>query len=405
MRVSMLAVTLLVLAAACGSDGTDGPVVVGGATAVSAGIDGTCAIGTSGGLACWGSVPTGTPEDTSAGAPDALGAVPISTPIDLISVSLSRGIGSNSGCVVGTDNQAYCWGYLSASDQGQLLGDGIEALPGFTGMSSISVGQYVLCGTRTDRGVRCVGWYTGGGRGTDSIADPNAFDLTPNVLKPATTAFGTAIGGQFGCAVRTDSLVACWGDRHGGRLGGAAGDTLQNCGDEGAAWCQPGPAPIAGGVKYRQVAANQISACAVRISGGVDCWGRKMGVEVTGFTGLQCNPTDACLYTPTAITLPGAATRVGVGGNHACALLTTGDVYCWGDNSVGELGRPGDSSPTPVLVSGGFTFVTLSVGSGHTCAIEAGSGAIGCWGDNTWGQLGDGTQVNRDHPVAVVAGE
>ncbi|HVX88420.1 MAG TPA: hypothetical protein VG940_05790 [Gemmatimonadales bacterium] len=402
---SLIIIPLLALAAACGSDnGPNGPPAIVGATLVSAGWDGTCAIGGSGGLACWGAAPTGTDADTGAGA-DLLGALSIPTPIDLIALSLDRDFAPGTGCAVGSTGQAYCWGAIYQSDVGQSIGAGIQPLSGFTSMGSIALGQHVVCGTRTDKTVRCAGWYTGGGRGIDSIGDPDAFDLTPNTLKPATSVFGTSIGQQFGCALRADSLAVCWGRRDGGRLGGATGDSLQNCGAESPAWCQPGPAPVAGGQKYRVVSVGGASACAVRIDGGVDCWGQKKGVAITGMSGLQCQPSDACLYTPTAIAVPGTAIRVGVGRDHACALITTGDVYCWGDNAFGQLGRPGAASLIPVKVSGGYAFVSLSVGAYHTCAIEAGSGAVGCWGANSTGQLGDGTTTDRSSPVAVVVAE
>ena len=31
-------------------------------------------------------------------------------------------------------------------------------------------------------------------------------------------------------------------------------------------------------------------------------------------------------------------TRVAAGDNHACALTTAGDMYCWGANASGQLG-------------------------------------------------------------------
>lgn len=396
----------LLLLNACGSDsGPSGPPSIVGAVIVSAGSEGTCAIGTSGGLACWGAVPDGIADDTTASGADVLGALPVNTPTDLIALNLNRDLTGNSGCAVGSDHQAYCWGTLLESDVGHSMGAGITATTGLTSLASIATSRHVICGTRTDNGVRCIGWYTGGGRGIDSLPNPDNFDLTPNPLKPAIEAFGTSLGLETGCALKTDSTAACWGVRFNGQLGGATGDTLQNCGNESPAWCQPGPAPVAGGHKYRQVSVDLDHACATLISGGVECWGRKVGVTTTNLFGTPCAPADACLYTPTAVTLPAPAIRVGVGAEHACALVNTGDVYCWGDNTNGQLGRPGASSLTPVKVSGGYIFVGLTVGSAHSCAIEAGTGAVGCWGANASGQLGDGTTTDRDHPVAVVVAE
>jgi hypothetical protein len=36
----------------------------------------------------------------------------------------------------------------------------------------------------------------------------------------------------------------------------------------------------------------------------------------------------------------------------------------------------------------------------QTCALLA-SGVLDCWGDNSFGEIGDGTQVNRPRPTAV----
>lgn len=409
-RPSLLIPFALLFAAACGSDsGPSGPPAIVGATLVSAGWDATCALGTSGTLACWGAAPAGTAADTGVNA-ELLGATAITTPIDFTALSLDRDFNSGTGCAVGSDAQAYCWGKLTEGNGSPVdhsIGNGIQALSGFTSMGSVALGQHVLCGTRTDKTARCVGWYSYGVRGTDSVPAPDAFDLALTTLKPATSVFGTSIGPDFACALRTDSLAVCWGRRAGGRLGGAVGDTLQDCGTElpSMAWCQPGPAPVAGGNKYRVVSVGGATACGVRIDGTVDCWGRRKGANYTGLNGLDCTPTDACSYVPTAMGVPGTAIRVGVGKDHACALVSSGDVYCWGDNGSGQLGRAGAASTTPVKVGGGYTFLSLAVGAYHTCAIEAGSGAVGCWGANSFGQLGDGTTTDRDHPVAVVVAE
>ena len=79
------------------------------------------------------------------------------------------------------------------------------------------------------------------------------------------------------------------------------------------------------------------------------------------------------------------------GDNHACALLTNGRVKCWGDNSAGQLGdgsmHPGDTSiPFPAAIDG---VSRLAAGGNHTCALTT-SGKVMCWGANSHGQLGRG---------------
>jgi alpha-tubulin suppressor-like RCC1 family protein len=44
-------------------------------------------------------------------------------------------------------------------------------------------------------------------------------------------------------------------------------------------------------------------------------------------------------------------------------------------------------------VAGGLTFVALSAGGGHVCWLTT-EGAVYCWGDNSSGELGDGTTTD-----------
>jgi alpha-tubulin suppressor-like RCC1 family protein len=90
------------------------------------------------------------------------------------------------------------------------------------------------------------------------------------------------------------------------------------------------------------------------------------------------------------------------GGEHTCALLGGGSVWCWGENGKGQLGTGtnNDSSiPVLVLLTGAVT--AIAAGDDFTCAAVAGGG-VKCWGDNGKGQLGDGTGVDRSLPVDTV---
>ncbi|MEV4642855.1 hypothetical protein AB0J80_36495 [Actinoplanes sp. NPDC049548] len=94
--------------------------------------------------------------------------------------------------------------------------------------------------------------------------------------------------------------------------------------------------------------------------------------------------------------------QVAAGGAHSCVTTSVGDVYCWGDDSSGQLGdgsrahEPG----RPVLAM--HDAVQLDAGRAHTCGISA-DGVAYCWGDDSAGQLGDGGNTDREAPEPVRA--
>lgn len=94
-----------------------------------------------------------------------------------------------------------------------------------------------------------------------------------------------------------------------------------------------------------------------------------------------------------------------VGQNHTC-VLADGNVYCWGDNSEGQLGNPTGgpfaAAPLPVDTSGvlaATTVTAVDAGYGHTCAVA--DGQAYCWGSNALGKLGNNTTANSAIAVAV----
>lgn len=90
-----------------------------------------------------------------------------------------------------------------------------------------------------------------------------------------------------------------------------------------------------------------------------------------------CN-TDSTLGTPSTTPVALAA-----GGGHTCALLRSGEVYCWGSNDFGQIGAGAApaSVPEPARVASGERFAAVSAGGETTCALN-GAGKLFCWGRN-----------------------
>ena len=99
------------------------------------------------------------------------------------------------------------------------------------------------------------------------------------------------------------------------------------------------------------------------------------------------------------------ATDVVAGGNFSCALVT-GQVWCSGDNSAGQLGT-GSTTSSAVFVGPvrgaleGRTVTRLDAGAAHVCAATA--DGVYCWGRNDQGQLGVTGATSSAVPVRVAS--
>ncbi|MCB9738240.1 MAG: hypothetical protein H6747_03160 [Deltaproteobacteria bacterium] len=87
-------------------------------------------------------------------------------------------------------------------------------------------------------------------------------------------------------------------------------------------------------------------------------------------------------------------------GAYYCALLHSGEVACWGKNDQGQAGVVNSKADVgkPTLVAGLKDIVQVSAGTDHTCALDK-AGKVWCWGDNSYGQLGDNGSSDSDKPV------
>ena len=109
---------------------------------------------------------------------------------------------------------------------------------------------------------------------------------------------------------------------------------------------------------------------------------------------------------PDAAPQPASTTHtLAAGASHTCALQQQG-LFCWGSNLAGELGTGsvGDPSGPVAAAAVGRDVVEVAANFQQTCVRRA-SGRVDCWGSNEEGGVGDGTEVFRAVPTAVVGVE
>ncbi len=193
------------------------------------------------------------------------------------------------------------------------------------------------------------------------------------------------LGSFHSCAISRTGELKCWGSNANDQLGDGSSITQRNT-----------PGNVLGSAKYIAVAGGETFTCAVTSGGAAQCWGR----NVFGQLGDGSNTTR---NTPVQVVgLSSGVTAIAAGHLHACALLSTGTVKCWGDNSDGQLGV-GTLVPSsiPVDVVGLSGVQSIESGAYYTCALLQG-GAVKCWGFNGSGQLGDNSKQTRSTPTDVV---
>ncbi|MCA9708627.1 MAG: hypothetical protein KDK70_22455 [Myxococcales bacterium] len=123
-------------------------------------------------------------------------------------------------------------------------------------------------------------------------------------------------------------------------------------------------------------------ACAVLATGEVECWGDDT-------YGQRGTPSSTGGY---AIALSGSAQRVVAGADHSCALLEGGTVECWGRNDENQLGHT-DSGVGKVPL--GDAALQIVAGAEHSCAVTSLDQDLYCWGNDDLGQLGSGETINH----------
>lgn len=259
------------------------------------------------------------------------------------------------------------------------------ALPG-----GVGAGYFGACFVGNDKKLRCMGRGAIGLPGDGTLVDKSTYvviDSGNNYVKVVT-------GHEHNCAL-TDSggadpagTVKCWGRNNNGQLG------------DGTTTNRISPTTVSAlGSGNKEITAGAYFTCAINSSDHLRCWGLGNSRQVL--------PTSTTGNNPNPVVTDGTNTYASVvaSGNYACAIRIGGALYCWGNQSNGQLGNGtnnGSSVTSIQLIDSAVSYSQIVVGESHTCGLTT-LKKIKCWGANGNGQLGDNTRTTRATPTAVDA--
>jgi alpha-tubulin suppressor-like RCC1 family protein len=185
-----------------------------------------------------------------------------------------------------------------------------------------------------------------------SVASMFTLSLT-GAAEAATPSISS--GGANTCALNASGVVTCWGLNAG---------------------VQQGPSSAAGAQDAVQVSTGGSHTCFTTSVGAAKCWGaNQFGQIGDGTTAFSNEPR-------LVIGLASGVAQTLAGGDHSCALTVDKTVWCWGGNQFGQLGT-GDTVARYQAVSvAGLPepVEALSLSDLVTCALLM-SGDVWCWGN------------------------
>jgi alpha-tubulin suppressor-like RCC1 family protein len=142
---------------------------------------------------------------------------------------------------------------------------------------------------------------------------------------------------------------------------------------------------------------HSLAVSSLSSGGNVYAWGNNGNRQLgTSSDSPAVEPTKTVKADGSAL---GNITAVSAGSNFSLALDQTGNVWAWGDNSVGQLGFASPDPAHAAQLPAPLNIAKISAGGLHALAIDNTGKAYG-WGKNVSGQLGFDTSITT--PPGIV---
>lgn len=372
------------------------PAGVASFSSISTNSNFSCAIADNGKVYCWGLGTNGRIGNGSASSVKVPTVVTMPAGVESFS---SISTNSNFSCAIADNGKVYCWGVGNSGQIGNGANASTVSVPTavtmpaeVTSFSSVSTNANFSCAITNTGKVYC--WGTGSSGQIGNGASANVNVPTAITLPSGVESFSSvSTNSNFSCAIANTNTVYCWGDGKSGQIGNGGTSNINI----------PTSVTIPAGVESFSyvVSTSTISSCASANNNKLYCW----GANTNGSLGRG----DQYYNTPTNLLIPAGVSsfnQVSTAANNSCAIANTGKVYCWGDGTSGQIGNGTDAStnlPTQITMPDGvnsFSTVATTGTNTFSCAL-ANTGNIYCWGNGTTGQIGNGASSNVNIPTAT----
>jgi surface protein len=263
-------------------------------------------------------------------------------------------------------------------------------------VTTYDTGVMFTCGTNGDGEVLCWGVNSQSNVLTGELGDGSGVNSRYFVgasVSGIASPKSVSCAYQFCCAV-VDGAVKCWGRNEKGQIG------------DGTETSALTPKSVPGVDAASFARCGRAVCCAVLENATALCWGNSDWGEIGDqIPGVPIGAGPAAVQDANEDVMTGIV-DIGPGDDHTCALLSTGEVKCWGyqatpNGALGD-GRGSINSVKPVTVAGlTGKAKSLSVGLYHSCVVIV-DGTVMCWGQNTYGAIGDGTTAYKSSAEKVI---
>lgn len=195
---------------------------------------------------------------------------------------------------------------------------------------------------------------------------------------------GMTTGAAF--VINNSGTIFSWGDGTNGRLG------------QNITTCTCSPQQISGAIKtFCLISGGLGTIHAIDKNGRAWGWGINTNNQIGDNTAVnRCTPVSVAGAIKTFC-------KISDGNSHSLVIDKNGRVWGWGTGTNGRIGDNNTANrATPVSILGANkTFCQIAAGNDSSAGIDL-TGRVWCWGNNTAGQLGDNTLVSKNTPVSIL---